>query len=75
MMKERTNRFPKTSRVDFLLLRDRLGISKYRKTRERNPEKRKILLELALSKIRKAEKNDYIPQGFRKRRVLINPKG
>jgi hypothetical protein len=52
-----------------LLLRDRLGLRKYRKTAKRDPEKRELLLELALKKIKKAERDNYISVGFRKRRV------
>jgi hypothetical protein len=52
-----------------LLLRDRLGLRKYRKTAKRDPEKRELLLELALKKIKKAERDNFISVGFRKRRV------
>ncbi len=57
------------SSLEMLLLRDRLGLKRYRKTARRDPEKKKILLELALKRIMKAERSDYIPLGFRKRRV------
>jgi hypothetical protein len=52
-----------------LLLRDRLGLRRYRKTARRDPEKRKLLLELALERIAKAEASDYVAVGFRRRRV------
>jgi hypothetical protein len=52
-----------------LLLRGRLGLRKYRKTAKRDPEKRELLLKLALKKIEKAERDNYISVGFRKRRV------
>ena len=52
-----------------LLLRDRLGLKRYRKTAVRDPEKRKVLLEMALRRIEKAERDNYIPNGFRTRRV------
>jgi hypothetical protein len=52
-----------------LLLRDRLGLRKYKKTAKRDPEKKELLLELALKKIEKAERNNFFPVGFRKRRV------
>lgn len=55
-----------------LLLRDRLGLRRYRKTATRDPEKRKLLLELALKRIAKAELADFIPVGFRKRRVRFS---
>lgn len=56
-------------KTEMLLLRDRLGLRRYRKTAKRDPEKKKILLELALRKIEKAERDNYLPVGFRKRRV------
>ena len=59
----------KASATGMLLLRDRLGLRKYRKTAKRDPEKRELLLELALKKIEKAERDNYISLGFRKRRV------
>ena len=51
------------------LLRDRLGLRKYKKTAKRDPEKKELLLQLALKKIEKAERDNFIPVGFRKRRV------
>ena len=59
----------KTSATEMLLLRDRLGLRKYKKTAKRDPEKRELLLQLALKKIEKAERDNFIPVGFRKRRV------
>lgn len=59
----------KTSIVEMLLLRERLGLRRYRKTAPRDPEEKEILLELALKKIEKAERNNFTPLGFRKRRV------
>jgi len=52
-----------------LLLRDRLGYRRYRKTAKRDPEKRQLLLALALKRIEKAERGNYIVIGPRKRRV------
>ena len=57
------------SAVEMLLLRDRLGLGRYRKTTARDPEKKEILLELALRRIEKAERDNFIPLGPRKRRV------
>jgi len=56
-------------KTEILVLRDRLGLRRYRKTAKRDPEKRKILLELALRRIEKAERDNYLPVGFRNRRV------
>jgi len=58
------------SSVEMLLLRDRLGLRRFRKTAARDPEKRKLLLELALGRIEKAERDNFIPTGPRRRRVL-----
>ena len=52
-----------------LLLRDRLGLRKFKKTAKRDPEKKELLLALALKKIEKAERDNFIQVGFRKRRV------
>lgn len=59
----------KASATEMLLLRDRLGLRRYRKTGKRDPEKRELLLKLALKKIEKAERDNYISIGSRKRRV------
>jgi hypothetical protein len=58
-----------TSATEMLLLRDRLGLRKYKKTAKRDPEKKELLLQLALKKIERAERDNFIPVGFRKRRV------
>ena len=58
-----------TSATEMLLLRDRLGLRKFKKTAKRDPEKKELLLQLALKKIEKAERDNFIPVGFRKRRV------
>ena len=36
-----------------------------------NDEKRKLLLNIALKKIEEKEKDDFIPVGFRKRRMKV----
>jgi hypothetical protein len=59
----------RTSATEMLILRDRLGLRKYKKTAKRDPEKKELLLQLALKKIEKAERDDFIPVGFRKRLV------
>lgn len=60
------------SAIEMLLLRDRLGFGRYRKTSRRDPEKRRLLLELGLEKIRKAEWNNYTLIGPRKRRIKFS---
>ena len=59
----------RTSSVEMLLLRDRLGYKRYRKTAKRDPEKRQLLLEMGLRRIEKAERGNYTLIGPRRRRV------
>ena len=59
----------RTSATEALLLRDRLGLRRFTKTAKRDPEKRELLLELVLKKIEKAECDNFIQVGFRRRRV------
>lgn len=70
-MKLRVRKFEEKSPAEFLLLRDQLGMGRYRKQRKRDEEKRRILLELALKKIEEKEKDDFIPIGFRRRKVKV----
>ena len=70
-MKKRVKKYEETSPVEFLLLREKLGIKRYRKTTKRDEEKRKILLDLGLKKIEEKEKDDFIPLGYRRRKVKI----
>ncbi len=69
VMITRKRKFGKASTTDFLLMRERLGLQKYRKTSKRDPDKNKMLLELALKKIEKTERSNFISIGYRKRRV------
>jgi hypothetical protein len=68
-MKRRLKKFEEGSPVEFLLLREQLGMKRYRKGSKRDEEKRKILLELGLKRIEEKEKDDFILLGYRKRRV------
>ena len=70
-MKKKVKKYEETSPVEFLLLREKLGLKRYRKTTKRDEEKRKILLELGLKKIEEKEKDDFIPIGYRRRKVKI----
>lgn len=70
-MKIRQKTFEEGGAVEMLLLREELGLSRYRKVREREPEKRRLLLELALRKMDEAECDDYLPVGFRRRRLKV----
>jgi hypothetical protein len=70
-MKARKRKYEEISPVDFLLLREKLGIRRYRKNVKRDEEERKILLDLGLKKIEEKEKDDFISTGYRKRKVKI----
>ena len=70
-MKVRTKKYEDISPVEFLVLREKLGLKRYRKTDKREPEKRKILLELGLKKIEEKEKDDFISVGYKRRRLKV----
>ena len=70
-MKVRRKKLEEISPIDFLLLREKLGLKRYRKQVRRDPEKREILLDLAIKKIAEKEKDDFIPIGYRKRKIRI----
>ncbi len=70
-MKARTRKYEEGSPVEFLLLREKMGFGKYRKTIRRDEEERKILLDLGLKKIEEKERDDFIPLGYRRRKVRI----
>jgi hypothetical protein len=70
-MKLRIKKYEEGSPVEFLLLREQLGMGRYRKRSKRYEEKRKILMELALKKIEEKEKHDFILVGYRRRKVKI----
>jgi len=70
-MKTRIKKYEEVSPVEFLLLRERLGIRRYRKSVKRDEDEKRILLDLALRKIEEKEKDDFILEGHRKRKVNI----
>ena len=70
-MRKRTRKYEDISSVDFLLLRDDLGLKRFRKQTKRNEEERKILMDLALKKIRETEENDFLLIEKRRRRINI----
>jgi len=71
-MKARIKKYEEGSPVEFLLLREQLGMKRYRKCLKRNEEKKKILLDLGLKKIEEKEKEDFFTLGYRRRKVLIH---
>ena len=70
-MKIRTKKYEDISPVEFLVLRDKLGLKRYRKTTKRDPEERKVLLELGLKKIKEKEQDDFISVGYKRRKLNI----
>jgi hypothetical protein len=72
-MVTRIKKYQEKSSLESLILRDRLGLSRYRNQNEREENKRKILLDLALKKMQSKEKEDYISLGFRRRKIRIKP--
>jgi hypothetical protein len=72
-MKVRIKKYEEGSPIESLLLREQLGMKKYRKRLKRDEEKSKILLDLGLKKIEEKEKDDFLTLGYRRRRVLIHP--
>jgi hypothetical protein len=70
-MKRRIRPFEEQSPLEFLLLREKLGLKRYRKTLARDEEKKQILLQLGLKKIEEREKNDFLPLAFRRRKINI----
>jgi len=71
-MKIRKTKYEEVSPLEFLSLREKLGIGRYKKTRIRDIAKKKLLRDLALKKMDQAEKDDYILIGERKRRLKID---
>jgi hypothetical protein len=72
-MKARIKKYEEESPVEFLLLREQLGMKRYRKRLKRDEEKRKILLDLGLKKIEEKERDDFLTLGYRRRKVRIYP--
>ncbi len=70
-MKVRRKKFEEVSPIDFLLLREKLGIKRYRKQVKRDTEEREILLDLAIKKMEEKEKDDFILIGNRRRKIKI----
>jgi hypothetical protein len=64
-------KYEEVSPVEFLLLRDQLGIKRYRKSIKWDKEKRRTLVDLELKKIEEKGKDDFISTGYRKKKVKI----
>lgn len=70
-MKVRVKKYEDVSPVGLLVLRDSLGLKRYRKSNKRDEEEREILLDLGLKKMEEKEKDDFILVGNRRRRMRI----
>ena len=70
-MRERRHKYEDQSAVDFLLLRDKLGLKKYRKQKKRDEEKRRILIDLGLKKIEEKEDKDFILIERKRRKLRV----
>jgi len=70
-MKARRRKYQARSAVDILLLRDKLGLRRYRKQRKRDEEERRILIDLGLKKIKEREEKDFVLIGYKKRKLKI----
>ena len=71
MPPERRRTFEEKSPIEAALLRQKLGFGHYHDCRPRDPEKRRILLELALAKARQVDSESYEKIGERRRRVKL----
>ncbi len=70
-MRDRIRKYEESSPAEMLLLREKLGLGRYRKRAKRDKEKRKILLTLGLKKIEEKEKDDFTSAGERRRKVRV----
>lgn len=71
MLIERRRIYTEISPIETVLLREKLGLGRYVKTQERDPEKRRLLLELALNKARQVDRECFVKIGERRRRMII----
>jgi hypothetical protein len=70
-MKERRRKYQDRFAVEFLLLRDKLGLRRYRKTKKRDEEEKRILIDLGLKKIKEKEEKDFILIEYKRRKLKI----
>ncbi|MBU1187010.1 MAG: hypothetical protein KKD56_12385 [Acidobacteria bacterium] len=70
-MKERRKKWTEESVSEILVMREKMGVGRYRKTQKRDPEERRILMDLALKKMDKQEEDDFILIGERRRKLKM----
>lgn len=71
MMKRRKT-YTEESPLESLILRDKMGLKRYRKVKKRDEEERKILIDLALKKIREKENSDFIRLGYKRTKAKVS---
>ena len=71
MKNDRKKTFEEKSPIEARLERETLGLGRYVKKAPRSAEKRKLLLDIAVARARKAEEDDYLRVGFRRRRIKL----
>jgi hypothetical protein len=60
------------SPLEFILMRQALGLGRYRKTRPRDPSKWRILKAMYLARMEQSDRDDFLFLGFRRRRVIVS---
>ena len=70
-MSEKRRKYEDRSAVEILLLRDKLGLKRYRKQKKRDEEERRILIDLGLKKIREVEEEDFIQIDKKRRKLKV----
>jgi hypothetical protein len=70
-MKPRMRRYEKATALEMLLLRDRLGLKRFRKAITRDPEERAVLLSLALNKMKKADRSRFLTLGPHRTKLIL----
>ncbi|MBI5410207.1 MAG: hypothetical protein HZA14_12670 [Nitrospirae bacterium] len=68
-MKPGIKKFEDISPVESLVLQDKLGFKRYRKSVKRDEEKKRVLMDVGLKKMEEKEKDDFIPVGYKRRKV------
>jgi hypothetical protein len=71
-VRARVKKFEEGSPAEFLVLREKMGLGRYRKSRIRDEEKKRLLFAMALRKMEEKEKDDFILLGPRRRRIKIS---
>jgi len=71
MKADRRRIYEEKTAIDTRLERERLKFGKYIKCVPRDPDKRKLLLDLAAERVRQVEESDFMRVGHRRRKVKL----